>query len=66
MGEAMPRRKRSKLKQMLNAIDKLLSSHGERNIREDIKNKKRKTRKSKRTKSSSKSNSKKEDRPIDF
>tara|TARA_A100001515_G_scaffold107516_2_gene88382 strand:- start:675 stop:815 length:141 start_codon:yes stop_codon:yes gene_type:complete len=41
----MPRRKRSKLKQMLNAIDKLLSSHGERNIREDIKNKKRKTRK---------------------
>ena len=54
--------------QMLNAIDKLLSSHGERNIRENIKNKKRKTRKSKRKKisKSRSSESKKQDRPIDF
>ena len=68
-GAAMPRKKRSKFRQMLDAIDKALSTSAARNgrnIRENIKNKKRKTRKSKRTKSSSKSNSKKEDRPIDF
>lgn len=65
-GAAMPvtRRKRSKLRQMLDAIDKALSTSASpngRNIRENIKNKKRKTRKSKRTKSN-----KKEARPIDF
>jgi len=71
-GAVMPvtkRKRRSKLRQMLDAIDKALSTSASpngRNIRENIKNKKRKTRKSKRTKSSSKSNSKKEDRPIDF
>ena len=66
----MPRRKRSKLRQMLDAIEKALTTSAcpnGRNIRENIKNKKRKTRKSKRTKSSTKSrSSKKEDRPIDF
>lgn len=58
------KRKRSKLRQMLDAIDKALSTSAcpnGRNIRENIKNKKRKTRKSKRTKSN-----KKEARPIDF
>ena len=59
----MVRRKRSKLKQMLDAIEKALTTSAcpnGRNIRENIKNKKRKTRKSKRSKS------KKEDRPVDF
>ena len=59
----MPRNKRSKLRQMLDAIEKALTTSASpngRNIRENIKNKKRKTRKSKRTKS------KKEDRPVDF
>ena len=65
-GAVMPatKRKRSKLRQMLDAIDKALSTSAcpnGRNIRENIKNKKRKTRKSKRTKSN-----KKEARPIDF
>ena len=63
-GAAMPRKKRSKLRQMLDAIEKALTTSAcpnGRNIRENIKNKKRKTRKSKRTKSK-----KKEDRPIDF
>ena len=62
-GAAMPRRKRSKLRQMLDAIEKTLTksaSPNGRNIRENIKNKKRKTRKSKRSKS------KKEARPVDF
>ena len=61
----MPRNKRSKLRQMLDAIEKTLTksaSPNGRNIRENIKNKKRKTRKSKRTKGKSK----KEDRPVDF
>ena len=59
----MPRNKRSKLKQMLDAIEKALTTSASpngRNIRENIKNKKRKTRKSKRSKS------KKEARPVDF
>ena len=63
-GAAMPRKKRSKLRQMLDAIEKALVTSAcpnGRNIRENIKNKKRKTRKSKRTKSN-----KKEARPIDF
>ena len=67
-GAIMARRKRSKLRQMLDAIEKALTTSAcpnGRNIRENIKNKKRKTRKSKRTKSES-SKSKKEDRPIDF
>ena len=62
-GAIMPRKKRSKLRQMLDAIEKALVTSAcpnGRNIRENIKNKKRKTRKSKSTKS------KKEDRPIDF
>ena len=57
------KRSRSKLRQMLDAIEKALTTSAcpnGRNIRENIKNKKRKTRKSKRTKS------KKEDRPVDF
>ena len=61
----MPRYKRSKLRQMLDAIEKALVTSAcpnGRNIRENIKNKKRKTRKSKRTKGKSK----KEDRPVDF
>jgi len=61
----MPRNKRSKLRQMLDAIEKALTTSAcpnGRNIRENIKNKKRKTRKSKRTKGKSK----KEDRPVDF
>lgn len=61
----MVRRKRSKLKQMLDAIEKALTTSAcpnGRNIRENIKNKKRKTRKSRRTKGKSK----KEDRPVDF
>ena len=69
-GAIMPvtkrKRSRSKLRQMLDAIDKALSTSASpngRNIRENIKNKKRKTRKSKRTKSRS---SKKEDTPVDF
>ena len=57
----MPRKKKSKLRQMLEAIDKALNTttppKKRRNIREDIKNKKRKTRKSK---------SKKKERPVDF
>ena len=64
-GAAMPRKKRSKLRQMLDAIEKALTTSAcpnGRNIRENIKNKKRKTRKSKRTKGKSK----KEDRPVDF
>ena len=64
-GAAMPRKKRSKLRQMLDAIEKALTTSASpngRNIRENIKNKKRKTRKSKRTKGKSK----KEDRPVDF
>ena len=63
-GAAMPRNKRSKLRQMLDAIEKALTTSAcpnGRNIRENIKNKKRKTRKSKRTKSN-----KKEARPVDF
>ena len=63
-GAAMPRKKRSKLRQMLDAIEKALDTSAcpnGRTIRENIKNKKRKTRKSKRTKSN-----KKEARPIDF
>ena len=63
-GATMPRKKRSKLRQMLDAIEKALVTSAcpnGRNIRENIKNKKRKTRKSKRTKSK-----KKEERPIDF
>ena len=63
-GAAMPRKKRSKVRQMLDAIEKALTTSAcpnGRNIRENIKNKKRKTRKSKRTKSN-----KKEARPIDF
>jgi len=59
----MPRNKRSKLRQMLDAIDKALTTSAcpnGRSIRENIKNKKRKTRKSKRSKS------KKEARPVDF
>ena len=62
-GAIMVRRKRSKLKQMLDAIEKALTTSAcpnGRNIRENIKNKKRKTRKSRRTKG------KKEDRPVDF
>ena len=62
-GAAMPRNKRSKLRQMLDAIEKALTTSAcpnGRNIRENIKNKKRKTRKSKRSKS------KKEARPVDF
>ena len=61
----MPRNKRSKLRQMLDAIEKALTTSAcpnGRNIRENIKNKKRKTRKSKRTKGKSK----KEARPVDF
>ena len=61
----MPRNKRSKLRQMLDAIEKALTTSAcpnGRNIRENIKNKKRKTRKSRRTKGKSK----KEDRPVDF
>tara|TARA_R100001591_G_scaffold109706_1_gene120118 strand:- start:248 stop:433 length:186 start_codon:yes stop_codon:yes gene_type:complete len=61
----MPRNKGSKLKQMLDTIEKALTTSASpngRNIRENIKNKKRKTRKSKRTKGKSK----KEDRPVDF
>jgi len=61
----MPRNKRSKLRQMLEAIEKALTTSASpngRNIRENIKNKKRKTRKSKRTKGKSK----KEARPVDF
>ena len=57
----MPRNKRSKLRQMLDAIEKALVTSAcpsGRNIRENIKNKKRKTRKSKRTKK----NNKKEER----
>ena len=64
-GAAMPRNKRSKLRQMLDAIDKALTTSAcpnGRSIRENIKNKKRKTRKSRRTKGKSK----KEDRPVDF
>ena len=64
-GAIMVRRKRSKLKQMLDAIEKALTTSAcpnGRNIRENIKNKKRKTRKSRRTKGKSK----KEDRPVDF
>jgi hypothetical protein len=60
VGKLMPRRKKSKLRQMLDAIDKALKTTTppkRRNIREDIKNKKRKTRKSKR---------KKTERPVDF
>jgi|TARA_R100001129_G_scaffold122800_1_gene85572 hypothetical protein len=57
----MPRKKKSKLRQMLEAIDKALNTttppKKRRNIREDIKNKKRKTRKSK---------SRKKERPVDF
>ena len=56
----MPRRKKSKLRQMLDAIEKTLVTSAcpnGRNIRENIKNKKRKTRKSKR---------KKTERPVDF
>ena len=63
-GAIMARRKKSKLRQMLDAIEKTLTTSecpNGRNIRENIKNKKRKTRKSKRTKSK-----KKEERPIDF
>ena len=57
----MPRNKRSKLRQMLDAIEKTLVTSAcpnGRNIRENIKNKKRKTRKSNRTKK----NNKKEER----
>ncbi len=63
----MLRKKKSKLRQILDAIEKTLTTSecpNGRNIRENIKNKKRKTRKSKRTKSSK--SKKKEERPIDF
>ena len=54
----MPRKKKSKLRQMLEAIDKALNTttppKKRRNIREDIKNKKRKTRKSNRVRKSKK------------
>ena len=53
----MPRKKKSKLRQMLDAIEESLSTATppkRRSIREDIKNKKRKTRKSNRTRKSKK------------
>jgi len=46
----MPRKKKSKLTRLLDAIEKTLTTSASpngRNIRENIKNKKRKTRKSK-------------------
>ena len=56
-GIRMPRKKKSKLREMLDAIEESLSTATppkRRSIREDIKNKKRKTRKSNRTRKSKK------------